>query len=378
MTSQYDPPPGAPEGPPAPPPPPPAPLAPPTTPPIPGPAPESAPAPAPLPTPSPATPSPATPSHVAPPTPFAPPASAYPAPPAATPVAAAPGPRRKRPVLLIVLLSLLFVVLAGVIVALAVYLSMVLQRLDQAVDRIDELEQIVDSKETFSAAMQGLVDTAAQFDGMPYATIIDDDELTQLAVDGWESRRDPARIAAATQAVQAKTAELQSLLDAAAAQAAMNSTGSAAEAAVDALGHGFVTTVYDDADSLCESDVLGCVTGADPYVVHLDAADRDLEWMTEYIWTGVAYHEFAHVMQYTNPEATETAAASFGGDWETMADCFALTYLDGWALDQRVYITSYSWYDVSVGYGYTCDDAQRQVVRDWYAAVGYTAVPISQ
>lgn len=398
-------------------PPAPAPLAAPTTPPIPGPAPDAAtaaapavspPAPAVAPPPpvvgppppvAPAAPPAASP--VSPPVPPAAPAAPQPLPPpAVAPAAAAtppppggiptyapqPGvvygapaaPRRKRPIALIIILSLLFVVLAGVIVYLALYLSAVLGRLDEAVDRIDEQQEIIDSKETFSAAMQELVDTARQFDGMPYATIISNDELQALAASGWENRWNPTRVAADVQAVQAKTESLRAILTAATDQAATNASGTAAEAAVDALGSGFVSTAYDDADSLCESDVLGCVTSADPYVVHLDAADQGLEWMTEWIWTGVAYHEFAHVMQYTNPEQTEVAAAAFGGDWETMADCFALTYLDGWALDQRVYVSSYSWYDVSVGYGYTCDSSQGQVVADWYDSVGYRSEPISQ
>lgn len=425
MTSQSDPSPAPADGTTPPPvPPTPAPLAAPTTPPIPGPAPEVAAQPAPPPAEAPPTAAaPAAPPSVAPPAaappvlappvsppvssapaPYAPPPSSYgpvppsgtapapmpptaapphPAPPQpgmpyAAPYAAPAAPRRKRPVALIIILSLLFVVLLGVIISLAVYLTSVLARLDQAVDRIDELEEIVDSKETFTAAMQELVDTAGAFDGMPYASIIDNDELQQLATQGWESRWQPARVATDVQAVEAKTAELRALLDAAAAEASTNASGTPAEAAIDALGSGFVTTAYDDADSLCESDVLGCVTGADPYVVHLDAADQSLEWMTDYIWTGVAYHEFAHVLQYTNPDETDIAAASFGGDWETMADCFALTYLDGWTLDHRVYVTSYSWYDVSVGYGYTCDGSQRQVVADWYTSLGYTAVPISQ
>jgi hypothetical protein len=33
---------------------------------------------------------------------------------------------------------------------------------------------------------------------------------------------------------------------------------------------------------------------------------------------------------------------------------------------------------VSLGYGYTCDDAQRQVIRDWYDASVDHAEPISQ
>ena len=51
--------------------------------------------------------------------------------------------------------------------------------------------------------------------------------------------------------------------------------------------------------------------------------------MNDWLRTGLAYHEYAHVLQFNNPEQTETAVESFGGDWETMADCYALTFLPG-------------------------------------------------
>jgi hypothetical protein len=61
-----------------------------------------------------------------------------------------------------------------------------------------------------------------------------------------------------------------------------------------------------------------------------------------------------------------------------MADCFALTYLPGWKLDHRIWINSYSWWDVSLGYGLTCDESQRQVVRNWYGSLGYEPRALSQ
>jgi hypothetical protein len=61
-----------------------------------------------------------------------------------------------------------------------------------------------------------------------------------------------------------------------------------------------------------------------------------------------------------------------------MADCFALTYLDGWTLDHKVYVSSFEYWQVSIGYGYTCDDGQRQVIRDWYEQLGFHSQPISQ
>ena len=112
--------------------------------------------------------------------------------------------------------------------------------------------------------------------------------------------------------------------------------------------------------------------------MHFDAADDNVEYTNDFIRSGVAYHEFAHVLQMTNPDATDAALEAFGDDDEIMADCFALTYLDGWKLDHRIWVSSYEYWDVSIGYGYTCNESQKQVIRDWYSQLGYQATPISQ
>ncbi len=135
--------------------------------------------------------------------------------------------------------------------------------------------------------------------------------------------------------------------------------------------------MLEDADTFCNSDVLACVDSENPLVVHVDAADDGLEYTNDWLRTGIAYHEFAHVLQFTNPEPTEAALVSFDGDVETMADCFALTYLDGWTLHHTIWVSSYQYWEVDVGYGYTCTDAQRQVVRDWYGQLGVHARQIS-
>ena len=133
------------------------------------------------------------------------------------------------------------------------------------------------------------------------------------------------------------------------------------------------------ADTACAQDVWGCVTSDEPFKIHYDESQTSAEpYMTDWLRTGLAYHEYAHVLQMTKPGPTATADKSFGGDWETMADCYALTYLPGWTLDHTIPISTYEWWEVSVGYGYTCDESQRQVIRDWVAALGYTHEPISQ
>ena len=128
----------------------------------------------------------------------------------------------------------------------------------------------------------------------------------------------------------------------------------------------------------CEDDVLACVMSDVPQTVHVDATDLAEPYMTAWLQTGVAYHELAHVLQLTNPEPTDAAREAFGGDDETMADCYALTYLEGWTLDHRVWINRYEYWDVNIGYGHTCDETQRQAIRTWVAELGVDIHPVSQ
>ena len=228
-------------------------------------------------------------------------------------------------------------------------------------------------------AAQELMTTAATFEGVPYATIVPTAQLRSLIGQGWAHRWNSTSLESDTEDVRAATEKLAAARATAEAEAANNATGTFYESLTDQLGTGYVKTSLDTADATCEADVWGCVGGEDPYTIHYDASAMNAEpYMNDWLRSGLAYHEYAHVLQMTNPGPTATAAASFGGDWETMADCFALTFLPGWTLDHTIWISDFEYWEVSVGYGYTCDEAQRQVVREWNDAVGYTHAPISQ
>ena len=251
------------------------------------------------------------------------------------------------------------------------------QELDERQDIIDEQQELLDEKEVFGTAMNALVNEANALASLPYANIVDWDDYQDFAIRGWEYRWDADEVRGVTEEVEAARADLAAISSKAAEQAATNISGNVHEAVLDQLSGGYATAVFEDADSLCGKDVLACVFSDTPYVVHYDAADLNLEYHNDWIRTGVTYHEYAHVLQFTNPDATDTAVASFGGDYETMADCYALTFLEGWTLKHRVWINSYSWWDVSVGYGYTCNDTQRQAIRDWVDALGFEPRTIS-
>ena len=280
--------------------------------------------------------------------------------------------------LALILLGVALALTIGAVIFLIVQLLTANTRIAEQNRELDQQRELIEKKETFGAAMAQLLDTASQLDGSLMSSLVPLDDYESIARLAWSHRWSAGSVEADTRRIQKEQTALESLVSEAAAEAGSNSSGTTYESVIDDLGGGHVTTVIDDADTLCEADVLACVVYDDPFTVHFDAADTSLPYMTDWLRTGIAYHEFAHVLQMTNPDATDTALEAFGGDPETMADCFALTYLPGWTLDHRVYVSSYEYWDVSIGYGYTCDGTQAQAVRDWYGQLGVHLRPISQ
>ena len=290
-------------------------------------------------------------------------------------------PKPRRRIGTIVTITLLSLALSAAITGLAIFfvqLDIANTRIEEQNRKLEQQKELIDKKETFGAAMQTLLSTTKQFDGVLMANLVDFDSYESFASRAWTHRWDATALDRDTEHVTVATKGLEDLLAGATAQAASNGTGSTYESVIDNLGRGFVASTLDDADSFCEGDVLACVGSEDPYTVHFDAPDSSLPYMTDWLKTGVAYHEFAHVLQFTNPGPTTAAVTAFGGDVETMADCFALTYLEGWTLDHRIWVSSYEYYDVNIGYGYTCGDTQKQAIRDWYGTLGFTSRAISQ
>jgi hypothetical protein len=301
------------------------------------------------------------------------------APPLTQPPVAAPPPRKRLGWLIaVILLGVALLATVAVLILSLIRLGEAQELIGDQRDTIEDQEQIIDEKEVFSSAMSGLMATAHRFDGLPHSDIVALDEFALLAGRAWDHRWDVDALAQDTLEANAKTEELNALLATAEQEAATNASGTNYETVIDQLGAGHVRTSLEDADALCEADVLGCVGWDDPYTVHFDYPDGYHESMTDWIRTGVAYHEFAHVLQATNPVETAEAVEAFGGDYETMADCYAFAYLPGWSLDHTVWVSSIQYWEVTVGYGYTCDESQRQLIRDWNDSLGFVAEPISQ
>ncbi len=322
---------------------------------------------------------PIAPGAAAPAAPTTPIAPGFP-PPGADP-ALAPPEKKKRKwgwIIAVILLALGLITVGIILILSLIRLGEAQELIGDQKEQIQEQEDVIEEKESFSSAMNELMATAHLFDGLPYGDIVPLDRYQNLATGAWEHRWDPATVALDTVEVQAETADLNAVLTAAQEQAATNASGTNYETVIDQLGSGYVTSAFDDPDTLCESDVLGCVMWDDPYTIHFDQADGYHESMNDWIRTGVAYHEYAHVLQGTNLDESDLAAEAFGGDWETMADCYVFTYLPGWTLDHTVFVGDGSYWEVSVGYGYTCNESQRQSIRDWVASIGVQVDTITQ
>lgn len=289
--------------------------------------------------------------------------------------------KKKRPIGKLVTIIALSLALAGSLAALTVYiveLDRANARIAEQNQEIEDQRELIDRKESFGAALERLMNTAKTFDGVLFGDIVPLDDYEELAREAWVHRWDGALVESRTQTAIAFTRELEKIQATAETERIENATGTTYETVIDKLGGGLVSSTLGNADALCKQDVLGCVLSDDPHVVHFDAASNAKPYMTEWLRTGVAYHEFAHVLQFTNPDLTETALDAFNGDHETMADCFALTYLDGWTLNHRVYTGRYQYWDVDIGYGYTCSPAQKQAIKEWYSGLGFQYRTISQ
>ena len=285
-------------------------------------------------------------------------------------------PRRAR-VWIGILAAALVIALGAVTFQLVTHLQAT-SLIEQQQRELEEQRELIDRKETFGAAMQTLLQTASALDGVPLEALLPMNQYQAMVNRAWTQRWKPEAVDREITAARTATADLEAAIAAAETERTTNVSGTAYEAITDELGRGFVVSLLGDADTLCESDVLACVSSDDPLTVHFDARDYGLPYMTDWLRTGIASHEFAHVLQFANPKLTERALEAFGGDYEAHADCFALTFLDGWTLDHTIWVSSFEYYEVSMGYGYTCTAEQMQGVRDWYAELGITAPTISQ
>ncbi len=148
-----------------------------------------------------------------------------------------------------------------------------------------------------------------------------------------------------------------------------NASGTIAEELVDSAGNGFIDILWD-ADSACSTadepghTTAGCTSTGSSVAVHVLPADRQLGG--DEGARLVVLHELAHLYQYADIESSPVDGTSrsmtlkeqgmFQSSGEAMSDCYALTYLNSYSLTVG---------DVTFGYGYVCNDTERQAIREW-------------
>lgn len=230
---------------------------------------------------------------------------------------------------------------------------------------IDEQMSIVASER------QRYYELAAQLEGNPVAPLV-----TELA----KSQRLDVRIEAgdinrfqaenlAQEATELRANLEQRIIDAEARRG--NVSGTISEALVDEAGNGFIDIAWDAATACSVSGkegrtTAGCTSG-DPLGVHiLPETQLFGDWGVRI----TTLHELAHLYQYADLEErmdqNQSAAMElmeqgfFEGSGEKLADCYALTFTGGWTLENE---------QGSSGYGYVCNEAERQAIREWAALI---------
>lgn len=222
----------------------------------------------------------------------------------------------------------------------------------------------------FDAERTRYYELVAQLEGNPVAPLV-----TQIVkferLETSMASPDVTSAYAAELTQQAKTlreALEQRIADAATRQT--NASGSVSEALVDEAGAGFIDIAWD-AGTQCGTSsregrvTIGC-TSEVPLAVHI-APENELSGDTGVRVT--VLHELTHLYHRADSDnhRNETSAAGrlveqgyFQGSSESMADCYALTYLNLWTL---------TFEDRTMGYGYICNEEERALIRQWAAEV---------
>jgi hypothetical protein len=207
---------------------------------------------------------------------------------------------------------------------------------------------------------------AAQLVGNPVAplVLIDEFYVQGLEREAAETPMSESRARSVAERMQGFRAELEVKVTAAESRRT-NASGLITEQLVDQAGDGFIDVRWDAAE-FCDSDggTLACMMTSDPLTIHLmPETSLGGDWSRRMVVT----HELAHVYQEADAARFDDGSSSlqrlldrglFQGSDEKMADCYALTVHDAWSLTSG---------NFTVGYGYVCDAAERQAIREWAA-----------
>ncbi|MDQ0645940.1 hypothetical protein QFZ53_000136 [Microbacterium natoriense] len=231
---------------------------------------------------------------------------------------------------------------------------------------------IAEQLAAYDAELATIRSLAVALDGNPAAPLVLDEN--------WLSYLDSQATAPNLTLTEAKnivsmTVDVRTELEqsiATAEQRRSNASGSVSERLVDEAGNGYIDITWDAAQACGSPDggddweTAGCVTGGNALTVHLVP---DAEFRSDWSLRMSVAHELAHVYQFADAARFDDQHSDadrlleqglFTGSDEAMADCYALTYYGAWALSDGI---------EEVGYGYVCNEAERQAIRDWAASL---------
>ncbi len=214
-------------------------------------------------------------------------------------------------------------------------------------------------------------DLAAQLEGNPVAPLVTEfaksQRLDKRIAEGAGNRFQAESLA--KDATEMRENLEQRFADAEARRG--NASGTVSEALVEEAGNGFIDIAWDAATACSVSGregrtTAGC-TSDDPLAVHiLPESELFGDWGVRI----TTLHELAHLYQNADLEermSEDMSAAMalmdqglFEGSGEKLADCYALTYTGGWTLENE---------QGSSGYGYVCNESERQAIREWAALI---------
>jgi hypothetical protein len=232
-------------------------------------------------------------------------------------------------------------------------------------------DEISENIATYQAELETIRTLSADFEGNPVAPLIlDQPRLDEIAARAADPDMNVFESRGIVQDIGWVRANLEPIV-AAAQQRRANASGSVSEALVDQAGNGYIDIAWDAAEhcgDVSEPDkvTVACPTGGSAPAIHIMAESY---YPSQDAFEHVVLHELAHLYQSADQARFADGAGDvdrllaqglFNGSEESFADCYALTYQNLWTLDFG---------DIIYGYGYICNDSERQQIRDWAAAL---------
>lgn len=240
-----------------------------------------------------------------------------------------------------------------------------------------ELKTNLDHKETFGQLSLSYVKKLESFNGLPVKDQINKHvtRYNNLVQEAYQYREDSYMMENIIGDAQNELNGLEKLRVKYENERNSNATGTVYENGTDVLSGGVATVVwYSNGANKCGesegSDAAACVWSSNPNVVYVNTDQFNRlgseagTGFRDYYYNGVVWHEFAHVIQFTNNETTSNYLGYFDNDKEKMADCYANAF----------YSLDFSSYAYNLG----CNNDQLTKVQEWADSVKFVSSGFKQ